>query len=72
MRLRNGAVCFLLLTLTAAAQGPNGTISGTVTDPDGAAVANAQVQATNAAGAQFQAKAAASGSYSIAQLPAGT
>jgi hypothetical protein len=61
-----------LLTLTAAAQGPNGTISGTVTDPDGAAVANAQVQATNAAGAQFQAKAAASGSYSIAQLPAGT
>jgi hypothetical protein len=72
MRLRNSAACFLLLTLTVTAQGPPGTISGTVADPDGVAVANAQVEATNEAGAQFQAKASASGSYSLALLPAGT
>ena len=72
MRLRNSAICFLLCALTVSAQSPRGTISGNVTDPDGKAIAGAQVQAKNEAGAEFHAASSASGSYSIAQLPAGT
>jgi len=72
MRLRNSAACFLLSALAVFGQGARSTISGSVTDADGAPVANAQVQAKNEAGAQFQAKTSASGSYSLADLPAGT
>src|SRR5271170_7231695 len=72
MRLRNSAVCFFLLALTASAQNPRGAINGNVTDPDGKAVAGAQVQAKNEAGAEFHAKSSPSGSYSLTQLPAGT
>ena len=72
MRLRDRLACLLFTALAAFGQGAHGTISGSVTDPDGAAVGNAQVQAKNESGAQFQAKSSASGSYSLAQLPAGT
>src|SRR5580692_8331388 len=57
------AACLLLFALAASSQSLHNTISGTVTDVDGAPVANAQIQAKSAAGAQFQAKTSASGSY---------
>ncbi len=71
MNLRDGVAFILLSALALFGQG-TGTISGTVTDQDGAAVANAQVEAKNEAGAKFQAKGSSSGSYTLAQLPAGT
>jgi len=71
MRFPNCAV-FFLLALTASAQSGRGIISGSVTDADGAAVANAQIQAKNEKGGQFQAKSSPTGAYSIASLPAGT
>ena len=72
MHLLNIPACLFLFALTVLGQATHGTISGSVTDADGKAVANAQVQAKNEAGAEFQAKTLASGSYTIAQLPAGT
>lgn len=70
MRLQQIAAC-CVLALTAAGQGSRGSISGTLKDSDGAPVPNAQVQAKNKDGAQFETKAAASGAYSIRNLPAG-
>ncbi len=72
MALRSRALWLLLLAFTAFAQNQQGTITGSVTDVDGAAVANAQVQAKNDKGTEFQAKTSASGSYSLPNLPAGT
>ncbi|MBZ5611543.1 MAG: carboxypeptidase-like regulatory domain-containing protein [Acidobacteriia bacterium] len=72
MRLRNYPAFLLLSALTVFGQGTQGTISGSVTDQDGAAVANAQVEVKNEAGAQFQAKTSASGGYTLSQLPVGT
>jgi hypothetical protein len=71
MNLGKYAGCFLWSVFAVFGQ-VRGTISGSVSDLDGAALANAQVQAKNEAGAQFQAKSSASGGYSITGLPAGT
>jgi hypothetical protein len=71
MRLGESAACLLFLALALNGQGVRATISGTVTDPDGAPVSGADVKATNEGGAQFQVKASASGTYTIADLPAG-
>src|SRR6516225_2988803 len=70
---------FWLLTgvlLTAAfsafAQSDRGTITGTVSDPAGAVVAAAAVEARNiATGAVYPVATSATGNYTIAQLPAG-
>jgi hypothetical protein len=57
----------------AFGQGGTGTITGTITDPTGLAIAGATVQATNAAtGGVYTAASTASGNYSIANLPVGT
>ncbi|MGD0437314.1 MAG: carboxypeptidase-like regulatory domain-containing protein [Bryobacteraceae bacterium] len=56
----------------ASGQGTLGTISGTVTDGDGAAIPGASVEAKSEAGVQFQVKTSASGTYALNQLPAGT
>ena len=45
MRLTRFTACLILYAATAFAQGDRGTITGTVTDPAGAVVANAAVQA---------------------------
>lgn len=71
MHLLSVPTCVVLSVLTLLGQGTYGTIGGSIKDADGKAVANAQVQVKNEAGAQFQAKTSASGSYTIAQLPAG-
>jgi hypothetical protein len=72
MGVRNLALGVSVSILAAFGQGQRGTIIGAVTDPDGKAIAGAQVQAKNEGGTQFQAKTSASGTYSIEQLPAGT
>src|SRR5690242_9038689 len=73
MRLIAIAVLAFLLTFTAFAQTDRGTITGAVTDPAGAVVAAAAIEARNVAtGAVYPAASSATGNYTIAQLPAGT
>ena len=63
---------FFAAASTASAQ-INARIRGTVTDPQGAALPNADVVATNqATGVKFTTKATAKGDYFFAQLPVGT
>jgi len=68
----------LSLALTAFAlalyaQTDRGTITGTISDPAGAVVANATVEAKNTAtGGVYTAASSATGNYTIAQLPVGT
>src|SRR5579859_3428737 len=62
------AVC-----LAALAQTDRGTITGTVTDPAGAVIAGAMIQAKNeATGIIYSAASSATGNYTVPQLPAGT
>lgn len=62
-----------LVALTAFGQGDSGTISGIVKDPLGGIVAGASVQATNTAtGAVHKSTSSRQGTYSLANLPAGT
>ena len=63
---------FLLIALSIFAQGDRGTITGTVTDPAGAVIAGAPVEARNVAtGAAYPAVSTPTGNYTITQLPAG-
>jgi len=60
-------------TLAALAQSDRGTITGTVSDPAGAVVAGAPIQAKQLeTGGVFQAATSATGNYTIAELPPGT
>lgn len=62
----------LFLTTAIFAQSDRGTITGTVTDPSGAVVANASLEARNdATGATFQAASTNTGNYNLAQMPTG-
>ncbi|HJT86892.1 MAG TPA: TonB-dependent receptor [Bryobacteraceae bacterium] len=63
----------LLIFATAAfGQSDRGNITGTVTDPAGAVVANAPIEARNTnTGAIYQAASTDTGNYTLAQLPAG-
>ena len=61
------------LGVLAVAWAQAGTITGSITDPDGAAVPKAVVQATAAgSGKVFTAAASAKGAYTLSNLPAGT
>ena len=63
-------VCLFLFSGAAFAQSANGTITGTISDPAGAVIANAAVQARNVqTGATYQAESTTAGNYTIAQLP---
>lgn len=67
------AVLLLLCVPAAFAQQYSGTITGTVTDPSGAAIAGATVTATNTGtNAVYSATTSDQGVYTIAQLPVGT
>jgi len=69
MRLLTALFGFLSL---AAGQSGTGALTGTVTDPDGAGVPTAPIQARNVATGQvYKAAAAAKGSYTLPKLPAG-
>lgn len=65
-------ICSFLLAPLALAQNSPGTISGRVTDPEGAPVAKAPVQAKNVAtGAVYRSLSSASGDYTLTQVLAG-
>jgi Carboxypeptidase regulatory-like domain len=72
MRLRIAGV-FLICAAMAFAQGDRGTITGTVTDPTGAVVPNANIQVTNTeTAAVYQIGTSSTGNYTLANLPVGT
>lgn len=65
-------VASLLITISARAQTPGQTLTGTVTNPAGEGVANAIVSAKNLNnGASAQAQTDAAGHFSLSQLPPG-
>jgi hypothetical protein len=66
-------LAFLTSSLAVAfAQSDRGSITGTVADPAGAVVANANVDAKNIeTGVVYSASTTGTGNYTIAQLPAG-
>jgi hypothetical protein len=67
------AVCLFALVFTAFAQSDRGTITGTVSDPAGAVVAGAAVEARNSeTGGVYQTTASSTGNYTLPELPAGT
>jgi len=67
------SLCFSPLAPLAFGQGGTGTITGTVTDPTGLAIAGANVQARNTeTGAVYTGASTAAGNYTIANLPVGT
>jgi hypothetical protein len=73
MRAISVLILLCLISLPVAAQTDRGTITGTVSDPAGAVVANAPIEAKNVAtGAVYPTVTSATGNYTIAQLPAGT
>jgi hypothetical protein len=64
-------VCVLLGLGVAYAQSA-GTITGTITDPTGATIANASVEAKNMqTGVVYNAASSETGNYTLAQLPTG-
>src|SRR6204780_4518051 len=66
-------LCWMSLWPLAYGQGGSGTITGTVTDPTGLAVAGANVQARNTeTGAIYTGASTASGNYTVANLPVGS
>ena len=63
----------MALTLSAFAQVQNGQITGTVTDPTGAAIANAKVTVTNpATNLNVSTTTNSSGNYTVREIPVGT
>src|SRR5882757_7011360 len=60
-----------VISFSASAQTPTGTLRGQVTDPSGAVVTNAQVSAVGPAGQTLAAKSSANGTYEIDGLPPG-
>ena len=73
MRLVRFTYVFTLLLAAAYGQGDRGAISGTVADPGGAVFRGATVQAKNTRTAVVtKAVSAATGKYTLADLPAGT
>src|SRR5580692_11445155 len=67
------SVSVFLFVSAAFAQTNLGTITGTITDPAGAVVPNAPVEAKNVdTGAVYPAAASGTGNYTIAELPVGT
>src|SRR5258708_4761094 len=63
----------LALTMGAFAQVQNGQLSGTVTDPSGAAIANAKITVTNPAiGFSASGMSNGAGNYTVKEIPVGT
>ena len=74
-RLQFCLVVLAVLTLSLAAFGQvqNGQFEGTVTDPSGAAIANAKVTVTNTATAlNLNTATTSSGTYMVKEVPPGT
>jgi hypothetical protein len=72
MRKILGFVFVVMFACYVSAQTPAGAINGTVTDPDGAAVRNAHVLASNQdTGVHYTAVTNGAGQYSLQNLPVG-
>src|SRR6516164_8450246 len=72
MRTLIGVSFSLYFALAAFGQAGNGTITGTVSDPAGAVVANAAVEIKNVeTGLVYSAVTTNTGNYTVAQLPPG-
>src|SRR5438876_11521643 len=66
-------LCTLILAVGATAQTQNGQFTGTVTDPSGAAIADAKVTITNlGTNLSFTATTNPTGMYVARELPVGT
>jgi hypothetical protein len=67
------ALCCLVVAVGAVhAQSDRGTITGTITDPAGAVIPNATIEAKNSeTGAVYRAGSTETGNYTLSQLPAG-
>ncbi|HYY72660.1 MAG TPA: TonB-dependent receptor [Candidatus Bathyarchaeia archaeon] len=67
------SICFSSILGTLRAQGPVGTINGTILDATGAVVPGATVVATNVAtGVESKTTSTTAGAYTLPYLPAGT
>src|SRR5438876_10592909 len=67
------AISMLLVALGAFAQVQNGQFTGTVTDPTGAAIANAKVTVTNpATDLNLTTTTNSGGNYAVKEVPIGT
>ncbi len=72
MLRRSVVLLFVLVTASVFAQASTGSLTGTVTDPTGAAVVNAKVTAKNIATAQtFEQTTDSTGSWRLSLLPPG-
>src|ERR1700691_5580659 len=73
MRLLAISTSLLMFVAAAFGQNDHGAIAGSVSDPFGAVLASAPVQAKNVAtGTVYKASSTTSGSYTVGDLPAGT
>jgi hypothetical protein len=73
MNTLHAGFSLLFFALAALAQSDRGTITGTVSDPAGAVVANAPIQAKHLeTGAVYEAATSTTGNYTLSQLPTGT
>src|SRR5215472_17204097 len=73
MRLSQFLPFFLACASAMLAQSDRGTITGTISDPAGAVISSAPIEAHNTeTGAVYPAATSTTGNYTIAQLPAGT
>jgi hypothetical protein len=67
------SICLLAFAAAVFAQSDRGTITGAISDPAGAVVASAPIQARNIDnGALYEAATTPTGNYTLAQLPVGT
>jgi hypothetical protein len=65
-------LCLILCAVVGFSQTDRGTITGTITDPAGAVIPGAQIEAENInTGAIYRANSTNTGNYTIGQLPAG-
>src|SRR6185312_1707695 len=73
LRFSTILLCVLSLLGVLSAQTGNGTITGVVTDPTGAVVANAPIEVKNTeTGVVFRAVSTDTGNYTVPQLPIGS
>jgi hypothetical protein len=73
MRLTAVVACLLASAAALLAQSDRGTITGTISDPAGAVVPSAAVEARNTdTGANYPVAASGTGNYTIPELPSGT
>src|ERR1700687_3843949 len=72
MRLATLAVCLSACVSVVLAQSDRSQITGTVSDPAGAVVGNAPVQAKNVnTGLEYQTTSTGTGNYTLNELPVG-